>query len=146
MFLRTLGREGVECPGITLLGGRKSIYSTPQRPRVVEKGARGSADVGNVRRLRVCVQHQQRASSKSRTTHVSVGSEPSWRVEGGGDENGGGGGRRGELEKGRELKHEKRRAVGGEGKGSGKGLERGLQLKQEALTLARRTAIRIIIA
>ena len=44
MFLRTLGREGVECPGITLLGGRKSIYSTAQRPRGVEKGARGSAD------------------------------------------------------------------------------------------------------
>ena len=39
VFLRTLGREGVE-----LLGGRKSIYSTPQRPRGVEKGARGSAD------------------------------------------------------------------------------------------------------
>ena len=77
---------------------------------------------------------------------MSVGSEPSWRVEVGGDENGGGGGRRGELEKGRELKHRKRRAVGGEGKGSGKGLERGLQLKQDALTLARRTKIRLLIA
>ena len=129
MFLRTLGKVGVECPGITLLGGRKTVYSKPQRPRGVEKGARGSADVGNVRRLRVCVQHQRRASSKSRTTHVSVGSEPSWPVEVGGDENGGGGGRCGELEKGRELKHKKRRAVEGEGKGSRKGLERGLQLK-----------------
>ena len=44
MLLRTLGREGVECPGITLHGGREFIYSTPQRPRGVGKGARGSAD------------------------------------------------------------------------------------------------------
>ena len=52
---------------------------------------------------------------------MSVGSEPSWPVEVGGDENGGGGGRRGELEKGRELKHKKRRAVEGEEKDLGKG-------------------------
>ena len=121
MFLRTLGREGVECPGITLLGGRKSVYSTPQRPRGVEKGARGSTDdvpltsatfdgyesVFNVNKERV----------QSRTTHVSVGSEPSWRVEVVGNEDGGGGGRRGELEKWRKGQHEKRRAVeiGGRG-------------------------------
>ena len=123
MFLRTLGKEGVECPGITLLGRRKSVYSTPQRPRGVEKGARGSADVGNVRRLRVCVQHQQRARSKSRTTHVSVGSEPSWRVEVGGDENGGGGEGRDELESGEKVST--RSVAQSRAEGGGKGEEEG---------------------
>ena len=35
---------------------------------------------------------------------------------------------------------------GGEGEGSRKGSEKGVKLKWEALTLARRTAIRILIA
>ena len=48
---------------------------------------------------------------------MSVGSEPSWHVELGGDENGGGGARGGELEKGREVEHEKRRAVESGGRG-----------------------------
>ena len=64
---------------------------------------------------------------------MSVGSEPSWRVEVVGNQNGGGGARGGELEKGREVEHEKRRVVeiGGRGKGEGsrKGSEKGVNLK-----------------
>ena len=64
---------------------------------------------------------------------MSVGSEASWRVEVGGDENGGGGARGGELEKSREVEHEKRRVaeIGGrgEGEGSRKESEKGVKPK-----------------
>ena len=62
---------------------------------------------------------------QSRTTHVSVGSEPSWRVEVVVNENGGGGGRRGELGKGREVEHEKRRDVERTGEAKEKDLGKG---------------------
>ena len=64
---------------------------------------------------------------------MSVGSEPSWRVEVGGDENGGGGARGGELESGEKVSTrsvaQSRAEGGGEGVGEGsrKGLVSGLQ-------------------
>lgn len=94
-----------------MLGGRKSIYSAAERPRGVENGARGSAD--NIPSTPTTfgghesVFDVNKERAQSRTTHVSVGSEPSWRVEVVGNENGGGGARGGELEKGREVEHEK---------------------------------------
>ena len=83
-------------------------------------------DVGDDSNGQCTNTRQQKARTKSRTSHVvSAPRAHATHVEVG-DENGGGGGRRGELEKGRELRHKKRRAVEGEGKGSRKGLERGL--------------------